>query len=235
MDDPNLDILQPIVEALGELCESLVFVGGCTTGLLITAQRAQSIRPTFDVDVVVHAVTLTDYHAMERALEARDFRHDLSEDAPICRWQKDGVVLDLMPSEPGILSFHNRWYPLVVQTAQRIKLPNGRVIRLISAPLFLATKFEAFLGRGKKDYLASHDLEDLITVVDGRRELIDEIQAEDRTLRQYLAHAMNSLLGDSEFMTALPGQLPGDAASQARLPVLMSRLRAIATLDEEKS
>jgi len=30
-NDPNLDILVPIAQALGDLCQSLVFVGGCAT------------------------------------------------------------------------------------------------------------------------------------------------------------------------------------------------------------
>jgi hypothetical protein len=230
MDDPNLIILMPIVRALGDLCESLVFVGGCATGLLVTAQRAQAIRPTMDVDVVAHTMTIMEYHAMERALEARGFRHDLTEGAPLCRWLLDGVLLDLMPSEPGILGFHNRWYPLVVQTAQRVVLPNGQVIRLITAPLFVATKFEAFQGRGRNDYLASHDLEDLITLVDGRDSLIDEIKTSDAELRRYIAQAIGRLLGESAFLAALPGQLPADAASQARLPELLRRLRATAEL-----
>ena len=230
-DDPNLLILMPIVHALGDLCESLVFVGGCATGLLITVQRAQTIRATLDVDVVVHAITIADYHAMERAVEGRGFRHDLSDEAPICRWVMNGVLLDLMPSEPGILGFHNRWYPMVVPTASEIEVPDGHVIRLITAPLFLATKFEAFHGRGGDDYLASHDLEDLIAVIDGRHELIDEIRNSDAELRRYIANELNRLLGDADFLAALPGQLPGDAASQARLPELMRRLRAIAELD----
>jgi hypothetical protein len=232
MDDPNLVILLPIAHALGELCDSMVFVGGCATGLLVTAQRAQVIRATLDVDVVVHAVTIANYHAMERAVEARGFRHDFSDGAPICRWVLNGVMLDLMPSEPGILGFHNRWYPSVVQTAAQVELPNGQVIRLITAPLFLATKFEAFRGRGRNDFLASHDLEDLITVIDGRTELIDEIKTVDVELRRYIAGEMNSLLGESDFMDALPGQLPGDAASQARLPELIRRMRSIAQLDK---
>lgn len=231
MDDPNLIILMPIARALGDLCESLVFVGGCATGLLVTAQRAQAIRPTLDVDVVARAMTIADYYAMERALEARGFRHDLSDGAPVCRWVMDGMLLDLMPSEPGILGFHNRWYPMVMQTAQSIELPNGQVIRLVTAPLFLATKFEAFRGRGRNDYLASHDLEDLIALIDRRHELIDEIRAVDAELRRYIGHEMSRLLGESEFLAALPGQLPGDAASQARLPELVSRLRLIAELD----
>lgn len=229
--DPNLVILIPIAQALGNLCESLVFVGGCATGLLVTAQRAQAIRPTTDVDVVVHAVTIADYHAIERAVEARGFKHDLSDGAPICRWVLNGIQLDLMPSEPGILGFHNRWYPLAVQTASQVVLPGGRLIRLITAPLFLATKLEAFHGRGQNDYLASHDLEDFITVIDGRRELLDEIKNGDAELRRYIAGELKGLLGDKDFLAAMPGHLPGDAASQARLPELMQRMRLIAQLD----
>lgn len=229
--DPNLVILIPIAQALGELCESLVFVGGCTTGLLVTAQRAQVIRPTMDVDVVVHAVTIADYHAIERAIQARGFKHDLADGAPICRWIWNGIQLDLMPSEPGILGFHNRWYPLTVQTATQVALPGGWIIRLITGPLFLATKLEAFHGRGRNDYLASHDLEDFITVIDGRRELLDEIKNTDAEVRRFIAGELKVLLADKDFMAAMPGQLPGDAASQARLPELMQRMRLIAQFD----
>ncbi len=230
MDDPNLAILVPVAEALGDLCESVVFVGGCATGLLLTAQRAHAIRATKDVDVVVRVVSIADYHAMERAVESRGFKHDLSPEAPICRWVWNGAMLDLMPSEPGILGFHNRWYPLAVKTATRVKLPGSIEIQLITAPLFVATKFEAFHGRGKNDYLASHDLEDLITVIDGRQELIQEIEESDNELRCYIAAEMNKLLEKRDFLMVLSGHLPGDAASQARLPELMRRLRSIAQL-----
>ena len=230
MDDPNLAILVPIAQALGDLCESLVFVGGCATGLLLTAQRAQAIRATQDVDVIVRAISTVEYRAMERAIESRGFKHDLSPEAPICRWVWNGVMLDLMPSEPGILGFHNRWYPLAVKTATRVRLPDGMEIPVITAPLFVATKFEAFHGRGKSDYLASHDLEDLITVIDGRQELIVEIQNSGNELRHYLAAEMNKLLEESDFQLAMPGHFPGDAASQARLPELLRRMRLIAQL-----
>ena len=98
MDDPNLPILTLIAQSLRDLCDSLVFLGGCATGLLLTAPRAQAIRATQDVDVVVNAITTADYHAMEKAVESRGFKHDLSPEAPICRWIMKGVALDLMPS-----------------------------------------------------------------------------------------------------------------------------------------
>ena len=55
----------------------------------------------------------------------------------------------------------------------------GETIKLIAAPVFIATKLEAFKDRGKDasgqpDLLGSHDLEDIITVSDRRPELIEE-------------------------------------------------------------
>lgn len=227
-DDPNLAMLELAVQALGDLCESLVFVGGCATGLLVTTVRAQYIRPTEDVDVVTKVATISGYHDVEARLLARGFKHDVSPEAPICRWIGAGTTLDLMPSEPGVLSFHNRWYPLAVGTAQPIQLPSRRVIALIAAPVFIATKLEAFRDRGQGDFLVSHDLEDIVTVVDGRPSLADEIRAAPTDLRTYLRQQFEELTNSSDFLDALSGHLPGDAASQARLQELIRRLRALA-------
>lgn len=229
-DDPNLEILYPIIRSLDDLCNSMVFVGGCATGLLLTSERSELIRPTRDVDVIVQVTTLGDYHAIEKQVAEKGFKHDISDDAPICRWLKDDIMLDLMPSEPGILSFHNRWYPLAVETAEKVRLPNKSIINLISAPTFIATKLEAFLGRGKNDFLASHDLEDLITVIDGREELLDEIKAGNSDLKISIANEIDSLLNTNEFVSSLPGQLPGDSASQSRLPELLQKLKQIVVL-----
>lgn len=228
--DPNLENLTLIVRALGDLCDSLVFVGGCATGLLVTTVRANVIRVTEDVDVIAQAATMHEYHAMEAAVQARGFAHDASQGVPICRWIKAGIKLDLMPSAPGILGFHNRWYPLAMQSARSVMLPDGSRIRLVDAPAFLATKLEAFRGRGRGDYLASHDLEDIVTVIDGRPGLHGEVLAAPAELRRYLGEELTRLLASDDFVSALAGHLPGDAASQNRLPEIMRRLRAIAAL-----
>jgi predicted nucleotidyltransferase len=155
--DPNRAMLLRVAQALGDLRESLVFVGGCATGLLVTTIRAQMLRPTDDVDMVAQAATAREYHKAEQQLQARGFVHDISADAPICRWRYRDIVVDLMPSEDGVLGFHNRWYPLAVQSAQTVMLDDGISICLIAAPVFVATKLEAFQGRGKSDFLMSHD------------------------------------------------------------------------------
>ncbi len=116
--DPNLEIVRLIAHKLGDLCEALVLVGGCATGLLITSVRAQPIRMTEDVDLVAQVTTAQDYYAIEKRLAARGFKNDLRPDAPICRWVTDHITLDVMPSHPGILSFHNRWQDHAADAAE---------------------------------------------------------------------------------------------------------------------
>lgn len=97
------------------------------------------------------------------------------------------------------------------------------------AAVFLATKLEAFHGRGGGDFLASHDLEDIAVVVDGRPELVNEVAACEIALRTYLADEIGSLLRNAAFIEALSGHLPGDEASQSRLPIIRERLRLLAS------
>lgn len=230
-NDPNVVMMELVADRLGEgLREELVFVGGAVTGLLITDPGQPNIRPTEDVDLIVEAAVRADYHHVEAALRRQGFVNDMSKDAPICRWRIGAVTVDVMPTLKEILGFSNRWYPLALADATKTALPSGTMIRLVTAPVFLATKLEAFADRGKGDYLFSHDLGDLISVIDGRDELIEECRSQGADLRQYLCDWTNRLLSSPAFLDALPGHLPGDAASQARLPDLEYKMRLLAEL-----
>jgi hypothetical protein len=232
-NDPNVVMLEVVAERLGEdLRDELVFVGDAAAGLLITDPAMPAIRPTEDVDLVCPVLVLADYHRLESALRTRGFVQDMHPEAPICRWQGGSVVVDVMPTLEGILGFANRWYPLALETAQPVALPSGRLIRLIAAPAFLATKREAFDGRGQGDYLFSHDLGDLLAVVDGRATLPPKCRACPAELRAYLGARFRGLLDQPALMDALPGHLPGNAASQTRLPELVANLREIAGLSQ---
>lgn len=230
-NDPNVRMLELVARRLGEtLCGQLAFVGGAVAGLLITDPAMPAIRPTEDVDLVAEVLALADYHGIEQALRARGFAQDMRADAPVCRWQVDGVTVDVMPTRKEILGFANRWYPMCVATADLLALPSGVAIRVIQAPVFVATKLEAFHGRGGGDYLFSHDLGDIISVVDGRDSLVDECVQAPQPLRDYLTEQFKTLLADRRFLDALPGHLPGDAISQDRLPELEEKIRRIAGL-----
>lgn len=224
-------MMELVAERLGEaLREELVFVGGAVAGLLVTDPAHPAIRPTEDVDLIVHAAVRADYQRVEDILRCRGFVHDMSADAPICRWRVGAVTVDVMPTLKEILGFSNRWYPLALKTAAEVALPSGTGIRLVTAPVFVATKFEAFAGRGQNDYLFSHDLGDLISVIDGRDELVAECRNADEEMKDYLRDWTRRLLATPAFHDALPGHLPGDAASQARLPDLIDKLRLLTDL-----
>ena len=117
-----------------------------------------------------------------------------------------------------------------VATAQAQTLPNGITIKVIRAPEFVTTKLEAFYGRGHHDFLFSHDMGDIIGVIDGRDTLVAECAQSARPLREYLALQFKALLRNTVFLDALPGHLQPDPASQERLTQLMEKLYKISEL-----
>jgi predicted nucleotidyltransferase len=217
-----------VAERLGDLREEVVFLGGATVGLLITDPAAAPVRPTKDVDVIVGVGSWGEYVPLQERLRDKGFSEDTEEGAPLCRWVIEGIKVDVMPTSAVVLGFSNRWYGPAMKTAQRVELAQEISIRLVTAPYFVATKLEAFRGRGEGDYQASHDLEDLIAVVDGRPELLGEIEKDEVDLRVYLREEVGQLLDDKAFRESLPGHLPGDAASQERLPMILRRFGRIA-------
>lgn len=52
IENPNIQILEAAVARLGTMTEMMAFVGGCTTGLLLTDPAASPVRATVDVDVI---------------------------------------------------------------------------------------------------------------------------------------------------------------------------------------
>ena len=224
---PNVAKVELIAQALGPLCNQLVFVGGCAVDLLLTDPAAAAPRVTYDVDLLVEVAALPGYHAMEKELSRLGFKRDVSQDAPICRWLFRDLQVDLMPTDVRILGFANRWYPLVAATAQEVRLPSGSSIRLITAPAFIATKFEAFADRGRADLLGSHDLEDIVNVLEGRPESEVEIAASPPALRNYLGTQCAALLAMPNFMDVLPGMIFPDELLAARVENVARRLRQI--------
>ena len=100
----------------------------------------------------------------------------------------------------------------------------------MDASHFIATKLEAWLGRGSNDVF-HHDLEDVIAVVDGREERAWELFGVSADVRSFVAEMIGSLLSQSEFVESLPGHLPGDPTSQDRIGLLLARLRNISELE----
>lgn len=226
MPNSNIELLKQVARRLGPLLGEVVFVGGCTTGLFITDEAAAEVRPTFDVDVIAGTRSYADYTNFSERLRALGFQEDTREGAPLCRWLIDDMKLDVMPVDEKILGFSNRWYQAAMDAAQVTQLEAGLRIRIVTAPYFIATKLEAFRGRGRGDYVSSHDLEDLLTVIDGRDGIAQEIVAAN-DVRLYISQQFRSLLENQAFLDALPGYLHPDSSSQGRLALLVDRITEI--------
>ncbi len=174
---------------------------------------------------MAEVATLGDYYKLTDQLKERGFRENGDI---ICRWCKGSLIVDVMPTKE-FLGFANCWYPLAIQNAHQYRFQDGQTINVISAPLFVATKLESFNGRGNGDY-GHHDIEDIISLVDGRPELCSEIEQCDKVVREFVRQEVDDLLADAAFVEHLPWHLHPDRASQARLPLIVERLRKLAGL-----
>lgn len=203
-----LAMLETVAAALGDdLCNQMVFVGGCSTAVLVTDEiTLQEVRATDDVDLIVRLSGVGQWMHLEQRLREKGFTVS-SEDKVMCRMRLGELKVDFMPDDPNILGFTNRWYEKGIQTSIKYELPSGRQIKHLTSPLFVATKFEAYNGRGNADPLGSHDMEDIIILVDGRKELLDEIASTDEDVRQYIAEQFWALQSHRDFEHFLDGNI----------------------------
>jgi hypothetical protein len=220
--------IRSVARHLDDLCNQVVFVGGVVRGLLITDPAVRGSRPTKDVDVIVAGIaTRADYYSkIHTRLRLLGFQEDTSEGAPLCRWKLEDVIVDVMPSVPDVLGFSNRWYVHAVETANTITLPHVDAdaspinVRVVTAPSFIATKLAAFANRGGGDYEGSHDIEDIVAVIDGRPSMVEDVEDESDDLRTYVAEELSRHLS-AGLPEAVPGHLAGDSGSQGRAPFVL--------------
>lgn len=220
------ELLDKAVNKLGEVAERFhfVLVGGCALGCLVK-DSPEPPRTTVDVDFIVHA-SLSRMDDLERELRALGFKHDPEVR---CRFTCEDLTIDIVqwPSPDGANA--NVWYEIASQTASNWQTPSGQKIKVIHAPVFVATKLEAMQARASS-YLNSHDLEDIVTVLDWRNQLVDEVRASNGELRHYLETEFERLLGDSGFTEAIGWHLRGER--QDRKDAIIEIMQRLAGLRE---
>lgn len=223
-------MVKQVAENLGLLRTKVVFLGGSATGFHITDSAEPEIRATKDVDIIVEVASIVEYHKLEKTLGELGFFQKMQEDDPICRWYIDDVAVDVMPTDENILGFSNRWYLPAIKNSVTIELEPNLEIQIVTAPYFLGTKLDAFFGRGRGDYLTSHDMEDIINFVNGRVEILEDIKNSEPDLKDFIIQSLQGFLKDELFLEALPGHLLPDQASQGRRSIILERIKKIVEL-----
>lgn len=188
-----------------------VFTGGAVVGLLITDPAAPPPSRTKDIDIVLEIAGYGEFAAMEQSLRQAGFTQNWLDNMPVVAWHWRGIRVDFLPHLPNeMMTSSNRWFPYLVEEAQRIEVSPKKFAWLASAPCFIATKLEAFFSRGKGDYLTSKDMEDILAIVDGREELMVEMNFTAPDVRGFIAASFRELMGGGRFMESVPQIVPDE-------------------------
>lgn len=212
----NIEMLQRVANGLGDLRHEVVFVGGSVAELYAVDPELSDIRPTLDIDCVVEISSRLKYYALEEKLISKGFHHDTTPGAPVCRKIYEDIIVDIMPTDPDILGFSNRWYSDGIENKIEKKLPDGSKIFVFPVEYYIATKFMALADRGGNDIRGSHDLEDIVYIMDNAPELVDAISHSGNDfLRQYLKEECEKLLVNSNIREIIFGSLPYNSAEES--------------------
>jgi len=197
--------IKAVAKALNELNEKVVFVGGATISLY-PDRPVLEVRPTDDVDVIIEILNYVDRTALEEKLRTIGFSPDIASGV-ICRYQIKGIVVDIMPTDDASIGFKNMWYPEGFTKAINYELEKNFTIKILSAPYFLATKLEAFKGRGRNDGRTSSDFEDIIYVLENRKTIWEEIGNAEEGLKNYLRKEFTSLINNPHILEWIDGHV----------------------------
>lgn len=209
MSRTNRERVLLIADALGGLCDKVVFVGGSVSEFYCDEAASAEPRPTDDVDCIVNLSTYSSYMRFCDELSSLKFQNDTREGAPMCRFIfGENNIVDIMPVESTAIGESNRWYKPGFSLRKAYEIAAGRTIYLLPVGYYIATKLEALFSRGGKDYRGASDFEDIVYVSNSCKDLYQSVsQSRDTDLREYLSNSFSNLLNreniDEEIECAL--------------------------------
>lgn len=186
----NIAVVAEVAEALKDIKQDMVFVGGAVVSLYTDDPAADEIRPTQDIDMTLNIINLSHWEKVQTQLGALGFHPDPFGHA-ICSYKYKDIPIDIMATEDGPLGPANRWYKIGFENLWTAKAKD-QDIKILSAPCYLATKFEAFNNRGS-DYRISHDIEDIIYVLDNRIGIVEEIENDDTRIANFIKEQLQNI------------------------------------------
>lgn len=217
----NIDSLIEVAEALGDLNNRAAYVGGAVVSLYVNDPTAEDPRPTKDIDVAMEIATLSELEKVRQQLAEKGFHNDPQEKVT-CRFTFENILVDVMSTQEVGWAPANPWFKDGFEYLETIQLNENINIQILPPAYFLAAKFIAFHDRGK-DPRTSHDLEDIIFVMDNRTDLVDQIINAPKKVRDYLKAEFKNLFRLKE---AVLGHL-NPFTQKERFDILLEKLGAI--------
>ena len=195
----NLSVvrIKAVYNALGPLQQKVVFVGGAVVQLYAD-RMTDEVRPTDDVDIIVEIVTYHEYSLLEEQLRKMGFTNDIYSKV-ICRYQINGIIVDIMPTGKNVLDFKSDWYPDGFKNSVDYKIDERTIIRILKVEYFIASKIEAFKDRGNNDGRTSTDFEDIIYVFENRKSVWTDMNSSSKRVKKYLIEQLSILIVNKYF------------------------------------
>ena len=165
--------IKAVANALDKLKEKVVFVGGATISLY-PDRPVLEVRPTDDVDVIIEILNYSERIQLDEKLISIGFSPD-RESGVVCRYNIQGISVDIMPTDDESIGFNSRWYPEGFRNAIDYTIDDQCTVKILSAPYFIATKLDAHNDRGKEDGRTSQDFEDIVYVFENRKSIWEEM------------------------------------------------------------
>ena len=219
----NLGVVAEIANALGDLNESIVFVGGAVVSVYADDDAADEVRPTQDIDLTLKLFDINQQD-LDKQLAERGFHPDIHGHA-ICSYKYKDIAVDVTASIDSMRGPTNRWYAIGFDSLEEVTI-KGETIQILSAPCYLATKFEAYNHRGEDDYRTSHDFEDIIYVLDNRTTIVEEIKQTDEHIKEFLLEELTKVLKSSYSEEILSAHLH-PLILEERYPMLLRKIHNI--------
>jgi len=220
-------IVADVAEGLQELREHMVFIGGAMISVYTDDPAADEVRPTTDIDLTINlGDSYANFVKTEERLRELEFYPD-PEGHSICSYKYKNIAIDIMPADDSPIGVSNSWYKPGFDYLEHVELKEGLTINILSAPYFLATKFEAFEERGGGvDYYGSHDFEDIVYVLDNRTTIVKEVRDADDKVKAFLVGNLQKLMADNQAEVYLEAHI-SRLIVQERLPMLIEKINAI--------
>ena len=222
----NIAVVAEVAKALKELKDQMVFVGGAVVSLYADDPAADEIRPTSDIDMTIKLMNFKKWTEVQERLAVLGFYPDPFGHS-ICSYKYKDIPVDIISATDSPLGPSNRWYQIGFDDLKIIEV-EGEMIQILSAPCYLATKFDAFNNRGT-DYRTSHDFEDIIYVLDNRTSIVEETVMAHPEIITFLKQEIRNILENSNWDEIISAHLHPLVLAE-RQPIVLDKMRKIAKL-----
>jgi predicted nucleotidyltransferase len=192
--------------------------------LYIDDPAADDVRPTQDIDLTFEILNANQLEELREDLNQRGFKQH-PEDDVMCGFRLKDKKVDVMSTKEVGWAPANPWFEAGFANSFDQSLED-MTIRLMPLPYFLATKFEAFKSRGRRDPRMSKDFEDIVYLLNYTSDFPASIQSADEEVKIYLIACLKEIQNDDLLQEAVIAHMYFEEQEE-RFQMIMDQIKLL--------